>query len=53
MLTREELANCNGTHGAPTYVAFEGTVYDVSRSFLWQGGSHQVRQLAGVDYQPA
>jgi len=48
--TREELARYNGKQGAPAYVAFEGKVYDVSGSFLWRGGRHQVRHSAGVDY---
>ena len=48
--TREELANCDGKNGAPCYVAFEGKVYDLSRSFLWQRGRHQVRHAAGLDY---
>jgi predicted heme/steroid binding protein len=48
--TREELANCDGQNGAPCHLAFEGKVYDLSRSFLWQRGRHQVRHLAGVDY---
>jgi predicted heme/steroid binding protein len=48
--TREELANYDGKDGAPAYVAFEGKVYDVSRSFLWQRGRHQVRHPAGIDY---
>jgi predicted heme/steroid binding protein len=48
--TREELANYHGKNGNPAYIAFEGKVYDVSRSFLWQRGRHQVRHLAGIDY---
>jgi predicted heme/steroid binding protein len=48
--TREELARCNGKDGAPAYIAYEGRVYDVSPSFLWQRGRHQVRHLAGLDY---
>jgi predicted heme/steroid binding protein len=40
----------NGKGGAPAYIAFEGKVYDVSGSFLWQRGRHQVRHLAGIDY---
>jgi predicted heme/steroid binding protein len=49
-LSREELAHCNGQNGAPAYIAYNGKVYDVSHSFLWQKGRHQVRHLAGVDY---
>ncbi|MBN1763432.1 MAG: cytochrome B5 [Methanomicrobia archaeon] len=47
--TREELARYNGRNGAPAYVAFEGNVYDVSGSFLWREGKHQVIHHAGED----
>ena len=47
--TRNELARYNGRDGAPAYVAFKGKVYDVSGSFLWRGGKHQVIHHAGVD----
>jgi predicted heme/steroid binding protein len=47
--TREELARYNGQNGAPAYVAFAGKVYDVSRSFLWRNGTHQVTHHAGED----
>jgi predicted heme/steroid binding protein len=48
-LTREELARCNGGDGAPAYIAYEGTVYDITHSFLWQKGRHQVLHRAGED----
>ncbi|MGD2206768.1 MAG: cytochrome b5 domain-containing protein [Anaerolineae bacterium] len=48
--TREELADYDGKNGGPAYIAFEGRVYDVSHSFQWQRGRHQVRHQAGVDY---
>jgi predicted heme/steroid binding protein len=47
--TRRELARYNGKDGAPAFIAFEGRVYDVSRSFLWQNGSHQALHAAGRD----
>jgi predicted heme/steroid binding protein len=47
--TKNELALYNGRNGAPAYVAFEGKVYDVSRSFLWREGKHQVIHHAGED----
>jgi predicted heme/steroid binding protein len=47
--TPEELRKYNGENGSPAYVAFEGLVYDVSSSFLWQKGKHQVIHSAGVD----
>lgn len=48
-ITREELSRCNGRGGSPAYIAYEGKVYDVSGSFLWKGGKHQVVHLAGRD----
>lgn len=50
IFSRDELAACNGKNGAPAYVAFEGKVYDLSCSFLWRRGRHQVTHLAGIDY---
>ncbi len=52
-LTREELKRYNGQGGAPAYTAYQGKVYDVSASFLWQQGRHQVVHLAGVDLTAA
>ncbi len=48
-LTKKELAQYNGKDRAPAFIAYEGKVYDVSRSFLWQGGRHQALHTAGVD----
>jgi predicted heme/steroid binding protein len=47
--TRKELTQYNGKNGARIYVAYKGKVYDVSGSFLWQGGRHQVVHTAGRD----
>jgi len=47
--TKAELCRCNGRNGAPSYVAFEGKVYDVTNSFHWQNGRHQVYHDAGSD----
>jgi predicted heme/steroid binding protein len=47
--TREELAQYDGTDGAPAYIAYNWKVYDVTNSFLWQGGRHQVFHTAGQD----
>lgn len=33
----------------PAYIAFKGKVYDVSHSFLWRKGTHQVLHEAGKD----
>lgn len=48
-LTKEELAQYNGKDGAPAYIAYAGKVYDLSHSFLWQKGRHQVLHTAGID----
>ncbi|MGD1994738.1 MAG: cytochrome b5 domain-containing protein [Anaerolineae bacterium] len=47
--TQEDLAQYTGKDGNPAYIACEGKVYDVTHSFLWQRGRHQVRHAAGLD----
>jgi len=51
--TEKELALYNGENGKPAYVAYKGKVYDVSTSFLWKDGNHQVLHKAGVDLTTA
>ncbi|MBI4297358.1 MAG: cytochrome B5 [Chloroflexi bacterium] len=43
------MARFDGKDGRLAYVAYEGTVYDVSSSALWEGGEHQGDHLAGRD----
>ncbi|BAW31443.1 conserved hypothetical protein [Methanothermobacter sp. MT-2] len=47
--TLEDLKKFNGKNGTPAYVACDGKVYDVSASFLWKDGEHQVTHQAGKD----
>jgi predicted heme/steroid binding protein len=47
--TKKELAQYDGKDGVSAFIAYEGKVYDVSHSFLWQDGQHQVLHTAGVD----
>jgi predicted heme/steroid binding protein len=47
--TLEELKKYNGKNGSPAFVACQGKVYDVSSSFLWQQGNHEVLHNAGAD----
>jgi predicted heme/steroid binding protein/uncharacterized membrane protein len=44
-----ELAVFNGENGNPTYIAYDGKVYDVSQSKLWRKGQHMNRHRSGVD----
>lgn len=48
-LTIEELAQFDGKEGRPTYIAYNGNIYDVSNSKPWRGGSHARKHLAGLD----
>ncbi len=47
--TSEELASTNGKDGNPVYIAFEGRVFDVTKSRLWLKGLHMNRHAAGKD----
>jgi len=47
--TKDELAQYDGKEGRFAYVACNGKVYDVSKSFLWQKGRHQALHQAGAD----
>lgn len=47
--TEEELARYNGKDGVPAYIAYKGKVYDVTHSFLWRKGRHQVLHEGGED----
>ena len=51
--TKEQLSQYNGKNGAPAYIAYKGKVYDVSVSFLWKDGNHQVLHDAGTDLTAA
>lgn len=46
--TKEELSKYDGSEGV-AYVAYGGKVYDVSHSFHWKRGIHQVIHHAGCD----
>ncbi len=51
--SKVELARYDGMNDRPAYVACNGKVYDVSTSFLWQKGDHQVLHRAGADLTEA
>ena len=48
VFTIEELKQHDGTKGT-AYVAYNGRVYDVSQSYQWKKGVHQIRHYAGLD----
>jgi predicted heme/steroid binding protein len=52
IFTKEELKKYDGSKSI-AYVAYHGKVYDVSRSFLWKSGVHQVTHRAGYDLTEA
>ena len=47
--TAEELSSFDGKEGKPIYVAFQGKVYDVTKSPLWAKGLHMKRHPAAKD----
>ena len=53
VFTKEELRKYDGMDGNTAYVAYEGKVYDVSPSFHWKRGIHQVTHHAGCDLTEA
>ena len=52
-LSKQELAKYSGKNGTKAYIAYNGKVYDVSSSFLWKNGKHQVLHQAGEDLTEA
>ena len=51
--TKAELLQYHVKNRSSAYVAYKGKVYDVSGSFLWQGGNHQALHQAGSDLTKA
>ena len=45
----QALSECTGKDGRPVLVAYEGKVYDLSMSKLWNTGLHMNRHHAGKD----
>jgi pyruvate ferredoxin oxidoreductase beta subunit len=49
VMTRDELARCDGKDGRPAYVAYRGVIYDITKSSSWGEGAHYDIHLAGRD----
>lgn len=47
--SKKELSRHNGKNNAPAFIAYKGKIYDVSGSFHWKNGKHQVFHNAGED----
>lgn len=47
--TFDELSQYDGRDNRPAYVAYKGTIYDVTKSRLWKHGSHVMKHSAGRD----
>ncbi len=48
LFSKEELSKYDGSDGNPTYIAYNGKVYDVSSAPNWIDGSH-FEHFAGDD----
>jgi predicted heme/steroid binding protein len=51
--TVKDLEKYDGKNGKPAYIAYKGKVYDLTNSFLWKDGRHQVLHNAGTDLTTA
>lgn len=48
-MDKDELKKHDGSDGGPAYVAYDGKIYDVSKSVHWCDGHHMGRHRAGED----
>jgi len=51
--TLDDLKQYDGRDGRRAYVAYEGDVYDVTDSSMWDGGDHVGAHEAGADLTAA
>lgn len=49
VFTERDLQRYNGERGQPSYVAYQGVVYDVSECPKWRTGFHEQLHFAGID----
>ncbi len=48
-IDKKELAANDGNNGRPLWVAYQGKIFDLSASSLWEGGAHMGSHNAGGD----
>lgn len=48
VFTPEELKEYDGRQGL-IYIAYDGKVFDVSKSYFWRMGMHQYMHMSGTD----
>ena len=49
VFSADELAEYDGQDGRPAYVGYQGKVYDVTDSDMWEDGDHMGLHSAGKD----
>lgn len=47
--TPDGLCRFDGKDGRPAYIAYKGTIYDVTDNRLWKNGMHMTKHAAGND----
>ncbi len=47
--SKDELAKNNGKNGTSAFIAYNGKVYDVTKSSRWEDGEHENMHDAGKD----
>jgi predicted heme/steroid binding protein/uncharacterized membrane protein len=45
----EGLSRFDGKEGRPAYIAYQGNLYDMTKSRFWRSGSHMMKHAAGND----
>ncbi|MBI3397962.1 MAG: cytochrome B5 [Deltaproteobacteria bacterium] len=48
-MSKKGLQNFDGKDGRPAYIAYNGSVYDVTDNLYWTDGNHLESHFAGVD----
>jgi predicted heme/steroid binding protein/uncharacterized membrane protein len=49
LMKKDELKKYDGKDGREAYIAYDGKIYDVTKSKYWKNGTHMLRHKAGED----